>query len=139
MRVLFDTNIILDVLLNRLPFYPSSAQALDTVLSGQVEGFVAAHAVATLAYLLQRQLGMAQSRAALSTLLAHLKVAAVTDAVVRQALGGDFRDFEDAITYGAAQALGLDLIISRNTKDFLGSGIPAVLPDVFLAGQYDSP
>ncbi|MBW4698346.1 MAG: PIN domain-containing protein [Aphanocapsa lilacina HA4352-LM1] len=73
--VLFDTNVILDVLLERQPFYEASALALNTAVGGAVEGYIAAHAVTTVAYLLQRRLGATRTRVALVNLLSHLRVA----------------------------------------------------------------
>jgi predicted nucleic acid-binding protein len=132
-RALFDTNVVLDVLLNREPHFAASAAALDGVARGAVEGYVAGHAVTTVAYLLQRQLGAAGSRAALADLLSQLRVAPVTDAVVRRALASPLRDFEDAVCDAAAGEAGAEVIVTRNVTDFGGSGVAAVLPEVFLA------
>lgn len=134
-RALFDTNVILDVLLGREPHFAASAAALDTAARGGVEGYVAGHAVTTIAYLLQRQLGAAGSRAVLADLLTQLRVAPVTDGVVRRALDSARRDFEDAICDAAAGEVGADVIVTRNVADFVASGVPAVSPDVFLAQE----
>jgi predicted nucleic acid-binding protein len=131
-RVLFDTNVLLDVLLRRQPHFGASARALDAVAKGQAEGFVSGHAVATLAYLLQRQLGKARGKAVLLDLLAHLQIAPVTDRGVRQALAGTFADLEDAICHAAAEEVGVALIVTRNTRDFAGGSIPAVSPEAFI-------
>ena len=130
-RVLYDTNIILDVLLKREPHLLASARALDAAATGRVEGHLAGHAVTTIAYLLQRQLGLEKSPGVLIDLLSTLKVAAVTDAVIRQALARGFADFEDAVTCEAASQAGCSIIVTRNTDDFARSPIPAILPDLF--------
>lgn len=132
-RVLFDINVLLDVLLRREPHFAASAAALDAVARGLVEGYLAAHAVTTIAYLVQRQVGRTAARAALVDLLARLRIAAVTESGVRLALGGAMADFEDAVTYAAALEVGADAIVTRNVADFTDSGVPAVLPEVFLA------
>ena len=133
-RVLYDTNVVLDVLLARRPHLAASAAALALVEAGRIEGYVAAHAVTTIAYLLQRQVGAARSRAVLADLLSQLRVAAVTERTVRTALAGAFRDFEDAVCHAAALEAGAELIVTRNLADFAAGTVPAVLPETLLAG-----
>lgn len=131
-RVLYDTNVLLDVLLKREPFLTASAAALDAVGQGQVEGYVTGHAVTTLFYLLRRERGATKSRRVLTDLLAKLRVAPVTDAGVRRALSGSFKDFEDGVTHAAAQEAAVSIIVTRNISDFAKGTIPAVLPEVFI-------
>ena len=130
-RVLYDTNIILDVLLKREPHFSASAAALDAVGQGKVEGYIAGHAVTTLAYLLQRHLGSTRSRTILSDLLSKMRVAPLTDAAIRQALVGPFNDFEDAVSHAVAQEAAVSVIVTRNVRDFRKGTIPAVLPEAF--------
>jgi predicted nucleic acid-binding protein len=132
-RVLYDTNVVLDVLQARHTHLAASAAALDLVEAGRVEGYVAAHAVTTIAYLLQRQVGAARSRAILADLLSRLQVAAVTERTIRTALAGEFRDFEDAVCHAAALEAGAELIVTRNLADFAAGTVPAVLPETLLA------
>jgi predicted nucleic acid-binding protein len=136
-RVLYDTNVVLDVLLKRQPYFAVSALAIDPVGQGKVEGYISAHAVTTLAYLLQRHLSAAESREVLVNLLSKMQVAPVTDAIIREALGSVFKDFEDAVTHAAASAVGAIAIVSRNVRDFASSRVPAVLPEVFIASNQD--
>lgn len=131
-RVLFDSDVLLDILLERQPFFTTSALALDSVAQGKVEGYLAGHAVTNIFYLLRRQLGSEKSREVLNTLLVKMKVAAVTDAVIREALLSPFTDFEDAVAYAAANAEKLEAIITRNIKDFRLGSIPAIQPDIFI-------
>jgi predicted nucleic acid-binding protein len=131
--VLYDTNVLLDVLQARQPHLAASAAALNLADTGQVEGYVAAHAVTTLAYLLQRQAGATRSQVILADLLSRLHVAAVTDRTIRTALAGPFRDFEDAVCHAAALEAGAELIVTRNVEDFAAGAVPAVLPEVLVA------
>jgi len=130
-RVLYDINVLLDVLLKREPFLADSAAALDAVGQGRVEGYVAGHAVTTLFYVLQQELGMTKSLQVLADLLTKMRVAPVTDAGVRQALNESFKDFEDGVTHAAAQEAKVSVIVTRNVSDFTKGTIPAVLPEVF--------
>ena len=132
-RILYDTNVVLDVLLARRPHLAASAAALALVEAGRIEGYVAAHAVTTIAYLLQRQVGAARSRAVLAHLLSRLRVAAVTERTVRTALAGAFHDFEDAVCHAAALEAGAELIVTRNLADFAPGTVPAALPETLLA------
>jgi predicted nucleic acid-binding protein len=132
-RVLFDANVVLDVLLSRAPHLAASSAALDTVVSRGVDGLIAAHAVTTIAYLVQREHGAQEARAILGHLLARLRVAEVSDAVVRAALAAAMPDFEDAVTSFAARDSGATLIVTRDPGGFVGSPIPAVSPEAFLA------
>ncbi len=133
MRVLFDSDVLLDVLAQRQPFVIASAQALNTVTQGQVQGYVSGHAVTNIFYILRRQIGGEAARNLLSKLLQHLQVASVTDEVIRQALQSQITDFEDAVTSAAANMANLEVIVTRNISDFATSSVSAMLPEEFLA------
>jgi predicted nucleic-acid-binding protein len=98
-----------------------------------VQGFISGHAVTNIFYILRRQVGSETARELLSRLLQHLQVASVTDKVIQAALQSSMADFEDAVTSEAANAAGVELIVTRNTRDFVASAIPAVSPEEFLA------
>lgn len=132
-QVLFDSDVLLDVLAQRQPFVVASAQALNTVTQPQVQGYVAGHAVTNIFYILRRQVGRETARELLSRLLQRLQIANVTDEVIRAALRSPIMDFEDAVTSEAANAAGVEVIVTRNTPDFIASAISAVLPEEFLA------
>ncbi|MBC6430315.1 PIN domain-containing protein [Nostoc sp. HG1] len=131
-RVLFDSDVLLDILAQRQPFIVGSARALNTVMQNQVQGYVSSHAVTNIFYILRRQVSNEEAREVLAKLLQHLQVASVTDEVIRQALNSPIKDFEDAVTSAAALTAGLEIIVTRNTPDFVASLVPAMLPDEFL-------
>ena len=132
-RVLFDSDVLLDVLAQRQPFVIASAQALNTVTQEQVQGYVSGHAVTNIFYILRRQIGSEAALELLSRLLQRIQVASVTDEVIRQALQSSITDFEDAVTSAAANVAGLEMIVTRNTSDFVTSSVPAIMPEEFLA------
>lgn len=136
-RVLFDTNVLLDVILGRAPHVGASAAALDLVGQGKVEGYVAGHAVTTIAYLVQRERGAAEARRALVHLLSKLRIAPLTDASVRVALGMALPDLEDAVCAASAQEAGCSVIVTRNPQHFRKAEPPSLLPEAFLAAQAD--
>ena len=85
-KVLFDSDVLLDVLAQRQPFVMASAQALNTVRQTEttkVQGYVSGHAVTNIFYILRRQVGNESARESLSRLLIHIQVASVTDDVIR--------------------------------------------------------
>ncbi|NES41670.1 PIN domain-containing protein [Moorena sp. SIO2C4] len=137
-RVLFDSDVLLDVLAQRQPFVVASAQALNTVTQEDLEGYVSGHAITNIFYILRRQVGSDVARRLLSTLLQRIQVASITDQVIRAALQSSMTDFEDAVTSEAALALGLDLIVTRNISDFVSSSVPVMLPEEFLAALSES-
>jgi predicted nucleic-acid-binding protein len=131
-QVLFDSDVLIDVLAQRQPFVTASAQALNRATQPQVRGYVSGHAMTNIFYILRRQIGGETARELLSRLLQHLHVASVTDEVIRAALQSSMVDFEDAVTSEAASAAGVEIIVTRNIPDFVASSIPAVLPEQFL-------
>ncbi len=132
-KVLFDSDVLLDVLAKRQPYFLSSTEALNTVTQGQVEGYISGHAVTNIFYILRRQVGSQLARDLLSRLLEKLKIASVTDAVIKDALQSPMKDFEDAVTSAVAKSASLEVIITRNIADFAKSSVQAMLPEDFLA------
>jgi predicted nucleic-acid-binding protein len=131
-RVLFDSDVLLDILAQRQPFVVSSAQALNTVMTKQVQGFVSGHAVTNIFYILRRQIGSEAARKLIENLLQHIEIASITNEVIHQALQSPIKDFEDAVTSAAAMVAGLEIIVTRNKADFIASSVPAMLPEEFL-------
>ena len=132
-KVLFDLNVILDVLQRREPFYPMSARVLASAESGQVEGLVAAHSLTTLFYLVARDQSPEQARVILSEILRFLSVAGVDGAVIEQALNLPYRDFEDAVQMMAAVQAGAAYLVTRNVSDYRAGPLPALQPAELLA------
>lgn len=130
-RVLYDCDVILDVLLAREPFYQASLQALDAAGLDTAEGWISAHAVTNLFYILRKQIGGEAARAAIGILLTKLSVAPVDFAVIQDALASPLSDFEDAVTEAAGRRSSVDEIVTRNTSDYAGAELPVTHPDQF--------
>ncbi len=133
MRLVFDADVILDVLLEREPFVDASVTAIDLVFLEDVDGCLAGHDVPILHYLLSQTLDRNDSLALLANVLTRLEVAPVTDRVVRQALASPWSDFEDALVHAAALGVGADAIVTRNVKDFDRSSIDILTPSSVVA------
>ena len=117
-RVLVDVNVILDVLLARQPHAGASRAIWAAIELRWAEGFLAAHAVTTIDYLMRKELGAAGSRRALRALLRVFTVAPVDHSIIQSALETDGVDFEDSVTAAAAVVAGCDLIVTRDAKGF---------------------
>ena len=133
LQVLVDLNVILDVLQRREPFYEMSASVLASVEASRITGWVAAHSLTTLFYLLSKHESADRARVALTELLNLLSVAPVDHAVIEQALNLPYQDFEDAVQMMAAVRVGADYVITRNPQDYRQGPLPALLPAELLA------
>ena len=131
-KVLIDINILLDVLQMREPFYEASARLLALVETGQVKGYIAAHSITTLFYLIQKDQSSAQARANITSLLQFLEIAPVTQNTIEQALNLDYRDFEDAVQMISALQCKAEYLITRNVSDYKPALLPVVQPVDFL-------
>ncbi|MGB7417093.1 MAG: PIN domain-containing protein [Thermosynechococcaceae cyanobacterium] len=131
MRVLYDTNVILDVLWPRPEFLKNSSLALSWAMQDECEGYLAAHAVTTIDYIGRKS--PSYSRASLMTLLKYLKIAAIDQAVIQNALISSCKDFEDAVTQAAADAVCADMIVTRDLKDFSTASVPVFEPALVVA------
>jgi predicted nucleic acid-binding protein len=132
-KILVDLNIVLDVLQRREPFYQMSASVLVSVETSQVVGYIAAHTLTTLFYLLYKYHSADHARAALTQLLILLSVAAVDQGVIEQALNLPYQDFEDAVQMMAAVHAGADYLVTRNPRDYKSGPLPVLLPAELLA------
>lgn len=119
MRVLVDTNVVLDVLLDRRPFSKVSAQIFALIEKSEIEGFLCATTITTIDYLLGRALTPNKARETLRRLLYLFEIAPVGRPVLEQALHNSrIPDFEDAVLEQAGRLMQVDAIVTRNTVDF---------------------
>lgn len=133
MKLAFDTNVVLDVLLDRAPFAEAARRLWAAVETGRIEGVLPAHAYPTLWYLVAEARTAAAARGLVALVARVFGVAAIDEAVVRRALELEFRDFEDAVCAASAEAAACDLVVTRNQKDFASSPVTAVDPITALA------
>ena len=132
-RLLFDVNVVLDVLLDRPPFAEASAAAWEAVERGQADGVLSAHAVTTIHYLNARTVGGRAARRTTEALLDVFGVAPVDEAVLRSALTLGWTDFEDAVTASAARRAKCHAIVTRDPKGFPRSPVRVVTPGEAVA------
>ena len=123
MRILFDTNVILDVLLDRKPFSNVATELLEKVESGVLVGYISATTVTTIHYLAAKSVGPEKSRIEIAKLISLFEIAPINRAVIEMAIKSRVADFEDAVLCEAARHVGIDGIVTRNVKDFKQSDL----------------
>ena len=133
MRLLIDTNVFLDVLTQREPFYAHSKAVLDLCESKKVQGFLSASSVTDIFYLIHRQLHSNElAYRALGSVLDIVKVLTVTNDDVLNAYIARASDFEDCLLATCAKSNKCDAIVTRNKKDYLTFGITLLSPEELL-------
>lgn len=134
MKVLVDTNIVLDVLLKQEPFCGDSLVILHLASGGKINGFFAAVSMTNIFYILRGRLkDSSKVYHYLNELNSLFTVAPITETTISHALSLRWKDFEDAVQYSAAKENGAELIITRNKDDFYSSDIPCMTPSEFIA------
>lgn len=118
MKVLLDTNIILDVALKRQPFFDNSDTVVSFVEQGQIEGYICASSFSDLYYIIRKDKGRNLALEFLTEIVTVCRIATLDSNTINMALNVNFRDFEDAIQYSTAVINHLDAIITRNPGDF---------------------
>lgn len=133
MNALIDTNVIVDVLTAREPFFTDSSAVLDLAERGEFVASICATTVTTVYFLVRRHYGSKETLEKIKDLTAICTVAPVNRAVIESALDSGFGDFEDAVLNHSAALAGADCIVTRNESDFRDSSLLIYSPAQFLA------
>lgn len=134
MKIFIDTNILLDSLLRRYPFYKESDNVIDKCLTEKIQIFIAAHSVTNSFYIMRKVYSESQRREMLTEMCGLFGIVDIDKDKITSALKNDsFKDFEDCLQSECALACGASYIITRNTKDFLKSRVKAITPEDFLS------
>jgi predicted nucleic acid-binding protein len=128
-KVLFDTNVVLDVVLSRAPFQETAARLVAAVELGKLTGALGATTLTTIYYLTAKVSGKAQARTTVKSLVALFEIAAVGRDVLARAADSPLVDFEDAVLHEAGVALGVDAIVTRDPQGFRGGSLPIFSPE----------
>jgi predicted nucleic acid-binding protein len=118
MKVLLDTNIVIDYALERQPFWQNSEQIFLLLQQDRFIGYISASTVSDLYYIIRKQRGHSWTLNFLERLVKFCPVATVDRSVITMAFVANFSDFEDAIQYSTAVASQMDAIVTRNPSDF---------------------
>jgi len=133
MKVLIDTNIIIDILEKREPFFQDSYKIIQLGLEGKLDAFFSAGAVTDVYYIISRSLRDAnKAREKIFALVSLVNICNTTSDDIKSALTLFVSDFEDAVAAAVAKREKIDFIITRNEEDFINSPIPAISPANYL-------
>lgn len=133
MKLLIDTNIILDVLLKRQPFYENAAKVLKLAAREDFDEFVSASAITDIYYIAQRTVKDKEAaKNLLNKLVQVVSVAAVSEDEINHALGLNWEDFEDSVQYSVALSGNMDGVVTRNLDDYRKSELPIWSPEQLL-------
>lgn len=130
-KVFVDTNIVLDLLEKRVNFYQEAQELFTLADQKKVKLFISALTIANVHYLLFKHLKM-EARKAISKFKVLVEVLPIDDKILELSLASDFTDFEDAIQYYTAIEHGMEVIISRNKKDFKNIKLPVLTANEYL-------
>ncbi len=128
MKVLFDTNVVLDVLLDRRPFREVAAQLLARVERKELIGVLGATTLTTIHYLVAKATDGEMARSAVRDLINLFQIAAVDRRVLSMAVESPVKDFEDAVLVEAGLVEVVDAVVTRDPDDFRNSGIKVLSP-----------
>lgn len=133
MRILIDTNVILDYLVKREPYYEAADKIFTLCGEPSLQGTIAAHSVTNCFYILRSTYSINERRELLLNICNLVDIVGVNRNILLSALNNEaFEDFEDSVQSECASDFGADYIVTRNIKDFAHSSIPAILPEDLL-------
>ncbi len=133
MRIALDTNVVLDVLLERAPFSEQAAAIFSLAEQAKIEAALCATTLTTVDYLLSRSMDKKSSRKVIGALLDLFEVCPVNRAVLQAAAASGFNDFEDAVLHESARLSRCEAIVTRNGRDFKKATLTILDPAEFLS------
>ena len=131
-KIFIDTDIILDLLAERQPFYKNAAALFTLIDRGKLSGFTSPIVFANLHYLLSKQLSKKHAIINLKKLRSLINIVPVDEKIIDFSIESDFKDYEDAIHYYAAISAGISTLITRNIRDYKNPSITVCSPKEFL-------
>ncbi len=132
MKVLLDTNIVLDLLLQREPFCDDAKVIFELIESNKIEGYLCATTITTIYYLISKNSTKNQADNIISQLLQLFNIADVNKNILLKSLDNNGKDFEDSVIYTSAEFFDIKIIITRDKKGFEKSNIKIATTKEFL-------
>jgi len=132
MKVFIDTNLVLDVLARREPFFEDSKRVWELIEKGHVTGYLSATSLTDIFYILKKHLGQDKAYVSLGKLMLVFRAVSVSEADIRKALKLGLADFEDALQLICSRKLGVDYLITRNKQDYPVDADEIITPADFL-------
>ena len=132
-KILTDTNVLLDYLLTREPFYEDAKKVILKCTEGEVKGCIAAHSIPNMFFILRKDYDAKDRREILCSLCKIFEIEGIDKAKLVSGLENeDFSDFEDCLQMECAKAYGAEYIVTRNVSDYVISEVTAILPEDYL-------
>lgn len=132
-KILIDTNVLLDYLLEREPFYEDAKNVLLSCIDGKVSGCIAAHSISNMFFILRKDFNAKERREVLLNLCKIFDVEEIDKEKLILGLSNEeFSDFEDCLQMECAKIYGADYIVTRNVSDYVTSEIKAIMPKDYL-------
>jgi len=132
-KILIDTNVILDIFLKREPFFTDSYNAVRRAIEQDVECFLSSSAITDIFYILRKQFQSAdRAKQVLNNLMQIVSFSDVLASDIVEALASYMTDFEDAVVNAVAVRLGAEYILTRNIKDYAKADVKAISPTDFI-------
>lgn len=132
MRVLLDTDVVLDVMLARIPFAQAARQILDLSEQGRFEAYICAITPLNIFYIARKAHSVAALRQAIQELLQTVRVCPIDYSILTSAFALPFTDYEDAVQCASAMASQMDAIVTRNLSDYKNAPMRVFAPADFL-------
>lgn len=132
MKILIDTNVILDVLCNRKDFAEDSLKVFKYCETNQITGYISALSIPNIVYIMRKELDSGKIKEILTVLTSIFTVVDLRESDLIKAADADFSDYEDALQSVCASRTKVNYIVTRNIKDFKSSAVPAIKPSELL-------
>jgi len=132
MKILFDTNVILDVLLLRKPYYTSATYLLSEAEQGNIEGYLCPTTITTIGYLVTKVKGSDEAKKLITNLLNIFELTGLNKSVFKTACNHKIDDFEDAVLHESGRISNIEGIVTRNVKDFKYASIKVYDPEELI-------
>ena len=132
-KILVDTNVLLDYLLEREPFFDDAKKVILSCVDGNIKGCIAAHSIPNIFFILRKDYNAKERREVLSKLCTLFDVEGIDKAKLLSGLANEnFSDFEDCLKMECAKSYGADYIVTRNVLDYVASQVKAIEPKDYV-------
>ena len=132
MKILIDTNVILDVLFDRADFFDNSSAVWDICQTGQVDGYISALSIPNIVYIMRKELDPQKIKQLVEQITMIFKVVDLRESDLKDAANTFSDDFEDALHISQAKRIKADHIITRNVRHFENDSISVLTPSEFI-------
>lgn len=132
-KILIDTNVLLDYLLERDPFFKEAKEVILLCVEGKVKGCIAAHSIPNMFFILRKDYSVKERREILYNLCTIFDIGGIDKTKLLAGLSNEnFSDFEDCLQMECAKVYGADYIVTRNVSDYATSEVKAIMPKEYL-------